>query len=160
MLHHWRIAIMALAALLSIEGAAADDLVREELRIPMAAAGPRGLEALLVRPRAPGRYPLALINHGSPRLAEDRPGMTPLEMLPMAQEFARRGWAAVTFMRRGYGGSDGNFVEGLGNCDNPDYVRAGTASATDSKAAIAALSKRPDVDALHIINAGISAGGF
>jgi pimeloyl-ACP methyl ester carboxylesterase len=63
-------------------------------------------------------------------------------------------------MRRGYGGSDGNFVEGLGNCDNPEYVRAGTASAADLKAAIAALSNRPDIDASRILSAGISAGGF
>jgi pimeloyl-ACP methyl ester carboxylesterase len=63
-------------------------------------------------------------------------------------------------MRRGYGGSDGNFVEGLGNCDNPDYVRSGTASAADLKAAITYLSSRSDIDASRIVSAGISAGGF
>ncbi len=38
----------------------------ESLRIPFAAAGPRGLEALLVRPDDGRRYPLALISHGTP----------------------------------------------------------------------------------------------
>jgi dienelactone hydrolase len=152
--------VTALALLLSVGTAAADDLVREDFRIPMAGAGPQGLEAVLVRPVGVGRFPLAVINHGSPRSAEDRPGMTPLGMLPVAQEFARRGWAAVTFMRRGYGGSGGDFVEGLGNCDSPDYVRSGTTSAADLRTAIVYLSKRADIDAAHILSAGISAGGF
>jgi dienelactone hydrolase len=155
-----RIFAVAVAALFSTQAAAADDLVREDLRIPMSAAGPKGLEGVLVRPRGPGRYPLALINHGSPRVAEDRAGMTPLQMLPVAQEFARRGWAAAIVMRRGYGGSGGNFVEGSGPCNNPDYVASGTTSAADLRAAIASLSQRPDVDSSRIVSAGISAGGL
>jgi len=160
MLQRWRIAIVALAALLNIEGAAADDFVREELRIPMAAAGPKGLEAVLVRPRGPGRYPLALINHGSPRSSADRPGMTPLAMLPVAMEFARRGWATAVVMRRGYGGSGGNWAEGYGSCENPDYVAGGIPSAVDLRTAIDYLSQRPDIDPSRIISAGVSAGGF
>jgi len=39
------------------------------------------LEALLVWPNDPGRYPLALIAHGSPRSGAERPEMTPLAML-------------------------------------------------------------------------------
>src|SRR5262245_23769841 len=64
--------------------------LREMLRIPVPGAGVRGLEAMLVRPAGEGRYPLALINHGSPRSAEERPNMTPLAFLPQATEFARR----------------------------------------------------------------------
>ncbi len=52
--------------------AAADELYREELRIPMAAAGPRGLEAVLIRPAGTRRYPLALISHGTPRDESER----------------------------------------------------------------------------------------
>ena len=44
------IALGCAAALAAIGGATAQTIVREELRIPMAEAGPRGLEALLVRP--------------------------------------------------------------------------------------------------------------
>ncbi len=54
-------------ALAATRPTAAQDYTREELRIPMAAAGPRGLEALLVRPADRGPYPLALISHGAPR---------------------------------------------------------------------------------------------
>ena len=50
--------------------AAAQDYARESLWIPFSAAGPRGLEALLVRPADGRRYPLALMSHGSPREAK------------------------------------------------------------------------------------------
>jgi hypothetical protein len=94
-------------------------------------------ESLLVRPDAPGRYPLALINHGSPRSAADRPNMTPFSMLPEAVEFARRGWAAVVMMRRGYGGSGGGWAEDYGACNNPNYLAAAASAAADLKTATA-----------------------
>jgi len=119
-----------------------------------------GLEALLVRPSDPGRYPLALLTHGSPRSAADRPNMTPLAMLPEALEFARRGWAAAVVMRRGYGNSDGGWVEGFGSCDNPNYVASGIASAADLKLALDFISHRQDIDPAHMIAVGVSAGGF
>ncbi len=71
--------------------AADDAFLQEPLRI-LLPSDLGTLEALLVRPNAPGRYPLALIAHGSPRSAAQQPNMTPLAMLPQALEFARRGW--------------------------------------------------------------------
>jgi dienelactone hydrolase len=82
------------------------------------------------------------------------------ESVGQAIEFARRGWAAVVVMRRGYGGSDGNWAEGYGSCANPNYIAAGTASAADLKAAIALLETRPDIDPSRVISVGVSAGGF
>ncbi len=119
-----------------------------------------GLEALLVRPSEPGRYPLALIAHGSPRSPAERQNMTPLAMLPQALEFARRGWAAVIVMRRGYGSSDGGWAETYGGCDNPNYIAAGVAGAADLKTTLEFLSHRPDIDPTRIIAVGVSAGGF
>ena len=148
-----------LAGLVS-ETAAADPYLKEELRIPFALAGQRGLEALLVRPNEPGRYPLALIAHGSPRSVEQHPKMTPWAMLPQAIEFARRGWAAVVVMRRGYGDSGGDGTDSYGPCVNPDYVAAGTAGAADLKASIDYLVNRPDIDRSRVISVGVSAGGF
>jgi hypothetical protein len=75
----------------------AAEIIREELRMP--AAGPRGLEALLVRSDEPGRHPLVLLNHGSPRVAAERPDMSPNELLPEAIELVRRGWTAAMMMR-------------------------------------------------------------
>jgi len=146
--------------LAAIVSARADDgFVREPLRI-LLPSDLGTLEALLVRPSAPGRYPLALLAHGSPRSAADRPAMTPLAMLPQALEFARRGWAAVIVMRRGYGKSDGGWAETYGDCANPNYTAAGTAGAADLKLAAEFLAHRPDIDPAHIIAVGVSAGGF
>jgi dienelactone hydrolase len=141
-------------------GAFAQNFMREEIRIPMAAAGPRGLEALVVRPDQLGRYPLALISHGSPRDAAERRKMSPFAFMPQAIEFARRGWAAVIVMRRGYGGSAGNWMESSGPCNDRDYVTSATTSAADLRAAIADLTRRDDIDATRIIGVGQSAGGF
>ena len=81
-------------------------------------------------------------------------------MLPQAIEFARRGWAAVVVMRRGYGNSGGEWADGYGYCGNPDYRRRGNAGAADLKAAIAFLVSRPDIDPSRVISVGVSAGGF
>jgi dienelactone hydrolase len=133
--------------------------ILQPLRVPL--AGDLGtLEALFIRPSEPGRYPLALIAHGSPRSPAERPDMTPLAMLPQALEFARRGWAAVIVMRRGYGGSDGGWAETFGGCGNPDYADAGLAGADDLKTTLEFVSHRPDVDPTRMIAVGVSAGGF
>jgi dienelactone hydrolase len=134
--------------------------LREMLRIPAPGAGTRGLEAMLVRPAQAGRYPLALLSHGSPRAAADRPKMTPLALLPQATEFARRGWAAAVVMRRGFGYSGGGFAENSGPCINPNYVAGIAAAVSDLRAAIAHLARRPDVDPSRILSAGQSAGGI
>lgn len=139
---------------------AAEPFLEEGLRVALPVSGSTGLEALLVRPDQPGRYPLALITHGSPRSGAERPDMTPLAMLPQALELARRGWAAVVVMRRGYGDSAGSWAENYGGCANPDYVAAGNAGAADLKAAIGFLARQPDIDASRTISIGVSAGGF
>jgi hypothetical protein len=61
----------------TMQCAAADGFHREDLRIPMAAAAPAGLEAMLVRPSGSGRYPLALIGHGAPRDPAARATVSP-----------------------------------------------------------------------------------
>ena len=134
--------------------------IREALRIAMPEAGAKGLEAVLVRPAAEGKYPLVLINHGAPRKPTDRAGMTPLTFLPQIMEFARRGWAVAAVMRRGYGDSGGGFAETPGPCQDPDYVASARSGARDLRAAIKHLSRRPDIDAKRIISVGQSAGGF
>ena len=155
-----RILLLVVLQLASAGIARADSpFVLQPLRVLL--GGDAGvLEALFVRPSAPGRYPLVLINHGSPRSAADRPNMTPLGLLPQAMEFARRGWAVVIVMRRGYGSSDGGWAEGFGSCDNPNYTAAGLAGAADLKKTIEFVAHRPDVDPTHIIAVGVSAGGF
>jgi dienelactone hydrolase len=158
----WAPVVIAAAILLGVVGQspAAEPYLQEELRIPFALAGPRGLEALLVRLAQPGRYPLALISHGSPRSVDEHTSMSASATLPQAIEFARRGWAAVVVMRRGYGSSGGEWADGYGSCGSPNYVAAATAGAADLKAAIAFLVRRPDIDPSRVIGVGVSAGGF
>jgi dienelactone hydrolase len=146
--------------LLSTGAAQAQEYLREEIRIPMPAAGRAGLEALFVKPNLPGRLPLVLINHGSPRKPEDRQGMTPLAFVPHAMEFARRGFAVAIVMRRGYGDSGGGYAESSGPCANADYFASANAAVADARAALAHLTKRPDIDATKVLSVGQSAGGF
>jgi len=118
------------------------------------------LEALLIKPSAPGRYPLALLTHGSPRDASARARMSAATWTAQTEEFARRGYVAVTVMRRGYGTSTAGWDESFGRCDNPDYERAARESARDLRAALEALRKRPEIDAERVIAIGQSAGGI
>ena len=71
--------------------ARAAEFFTEDLRIPMAEAGPQGLEAFLVRPAGAKRYPLALLSHGSPRSFDDRATMSAHNYYGIALEYARRG---------------------------------------------------------------------
>jgi len=149
--------VIAFAAL---QPALAEDYYQEELRIPMAAAGPPGLEALLIRPSAPGRYPLALITHGSTSDAKKRQEWTPYVFYRQAIEFARRGFAALVVMRRGNGDSGGGYAERGGCCTLATYLRTAKTGTDDLRAAIAGMQGRADVTTQGMIAIGISSGGF
>jgi dienelactone hydrolase len=126
----------------------------------MAAASPQGLEALLVRPAAPGRYPLALINHGTPRDSADRATMTARSYYKIGLEFARRGFASLIVMRRGYGTSPGGFADSYGSCASAAYLPAAAAAVSDLRAAVDAMKTREDVSLHGMIAVGHSAGGL
>jgi hypothetical protein len=146
----WLLGIwLALAG--TVVASADGPFVLQQFRVPLG-GDLGGLEALLVRPSEPGRYPLTLIAHGSPRPGLERPNITPLSMLPQALEFVRRGWAAVIVMRRGYGSSDGAWAETFGTCDNPNYIASGLAGAADLKMTLEFLSHRPDLDPTRMIS--------
>jgi dienelactone hydrolase len=131
------------------------------LRLPVEFDGESiELEALMVKPAAQGRYPLALITHGSPRLGEARRRMSAAQMSFQAEELARRGYVAVVVMRRGFGTSHGIWDESSGRCDAPDHEGAARESARDLRAALRALATRPEVDASRSVVIGQSAGGI
>jgi hypothetical protein len=87
--------------------ARAEGIRLDALQIPADIPGSNGrapqLEAIVVRPDDGQPHPLAVLNHGSPRSAEDRPKMSPYGLWAEAVAFARRGFVAVAFLRRGYG---------------------------------------------------------
>jgi dienelactone hydrolase len=152
--------LAALFVCIAMQPAVAESFHREDLRIPMEVAGPRGLEAMLLRPSGTRRYPLALISHGAPREAAARAPMSPYRTYRQALEFARRGFAALVFMRRGYGDSGGQYSESSGPCERRDYLRAARESARDLRAAIEAMRGRTDVSTDGMIAVGVSAGGY
>jgi dienelactone hydrolase len=137
-------------------------LVREATRVPFERAGgsPLQLEALVTRPDAAGRFPLIVLSHGAPRQEAERATFSAGNGSAVAIEFARRGWAVLTLIRRGYGASDGPFAEGPGPCAKPHYLAAGRKSAEDIVAGMRFMSRQPYVDASRTMLVGISAGGF
>jgi dienelactone hydrolase len=151
--------LVATAGLIWPRSAPAQGFHREDLRIAFADAGPRGLEALLIRPQTGTRLPLALISHGSPRDPSARATMSPYQFYAQAVEFARRGFAALVVMRRGYGTS-GGAAESGGPCGRRDYLAEARYAVADLKAAVAAMAVRADVTAEGMIAVGHSAGGF
>jgi dienelactone hydrolase len=122
--------------------------------------GPQGLETLLVWPDTPGKHPVVLLSHGSPRDAKQRSEMTALYYLPIAMEFARRGFAVAGVLRRGYGHSGGDWAESYGSCDNTHYLQAAKAGSADLHAAVRYLATQPQFDVNRMIAVGVSAGGF
>jgi len=118
------------------------------------------LDALLLYPDDGRAHPLAVVSHGSPRSASDRPGLSPASNAEQMLWFARRGWSVVAVLRRGYGRSEGGWAETYGSCADPDYVGAGLRGAADIAATIRALANDPHVDASRVLAVGVSAGAF
>ena len=130
-------------------------------RVAPGDGAPLWLEALVTRPDGPGRYPLALLSHGTPRQADDRKRASPLFSTAVAIEFAMRGWTVVTLMRRGYGLSQGEFTESAEPCDpQTDHRARGRAMAQDITEAVKTLADLPYVDTSRLLLLGVSAGGF
>jgi len=120
----------------------------------------QSLRTLTVTPPGPGPFPLAVISHGSPRDAAKRREIRLRGFLPVAEDFARRGYKAVVFARRGYAGSTGDYAERAESCTADGYARAAHAAAEDYAAVIAAAAADPTVDASTVVAVGQSAGGF
>ncbi|MDB5550484.1 MAG: Dipeptidyl aminopeptidase/acylaminoacyl-peptidase-like protein [Rhizobium sp.] len=120
----------------------------------------RELRVRLVLPEGNGPFPLALINHGSPRTAEERQAYNDPQYRELERWFLDRGYAVALPLRRGYGDAGGEWSETFVSCDNPDYVKAGLESAKDIEAALAALYERDDVSSAATIAVGQSAGGW
>ncbi|MEI9884965.1 MAG: hypothetical protein WDN08_00460 [Rhizomicrobium sp.] len=134
------------------------------LSIPMTdAGGGRHLlfGKLCVPDDAEGPVRLAVLNHGSPASAADRPKQQigSCDSEP-AQWMLGHGFAVLYAQRRGYGKTGGDWVEGYGTCDNPDYVRAGRETARDIAAIVDFGLRQPGIRPDGAVVAGVSAGGW
>ena len=159
------IALLAIAAIGPPAGAAEltqpAGLVREAIALAFRQSDGShlNLDAVVIRPAMGGRHPLVLVNHGSPRSAQARVNSAS-SLTANAIAFARRGWAVGLIARRGYGHSEGNFAEGYGSCEQPNYEGAGLASAQDIVQSARFLQSQPYVDPDRVLLVGVSAGGF
>lgn len=137
-------------------------LVREEFRIAAIIDGrDHALEALAVYPPGDGPFPLALFTHGSPRGGPAAfPSVVPHAFVPQMEEFARRGYASVIVMRRGFGESAGPVAEFQNVCDGADHRHTTREGGKDMRAAVAALRGRPKLDMSRFIAVGYSTGGM
>ena len=167
LLASFAVAALAFPALAQREAAhppgAVPGIERERITITISpgGAGPFKLEAMVTKPAGPGRHPLMIWSHGAPRDATDRPKTRANGAAEAVISFAQRGWTVVSLVRRGYGTSEGGYVEGVGfNCRNPDYEAQARVSGGDILEALKSLTKRADVDPSRIVLAGVSAGGF
>jgi dipeptidyl aminopeptidase/acylaminoacyl peptidase len=163
----------AIALLTFLVGPAAADtalpgLVQQDLLLPVTLADGRQvkLEATVIRPDRPERFPLVVLVHGTPRAIGEtlRTAMarqSPADLFNPAVAFAQRGYAAVSIMRRGFGRSEGRFAEALsGTCNNRDYLAVGRIAAEDVTGAVATLRGEPWVDPDRVLLLGHSTGGF
>jgi dienelactone hydrolase len=125
------------------------------------------LEVVVFKPFGAGPFPAVMFHHGStgnfinPSLSTDT-----YTSETMARFFVERGWLIAFAQRRGRGKSDGLYDEGF----TPDRSRysclqgpalAGFQRALlDVDAAASYVKDRSDVDASHLLSAGVSRGGI
>jgi pimeloyl-ACP methyl ester carboxylesterase len=118
------------------------------------------IEVTVLRPDGAGPFPLVVLNHGSPRSAQERRKWGRQRFVKQAEPFLAMGYAVIVPTRRGYGESGGEWAEGYGSCNDPDYYSAGLETAKDVLAALEAVRGEPWADTKRVVLAGHSAGGF
>jgi dienelactone hydrolase len=156
--------MLALLAALSWSAGALVDrpppgrFVQEDVRIP-AYSGRTTLAITILRPRGEGPFGAVILNHGVPLTERARSLESPQLLLHTAAAFARRGYAVLMPLRRGFGATGGEFAENPGACKNADYRRGERAAAADVLAAYRFARRLPYVDGSRVILAGQSAGG-
>ncbi|HZM32883.1 MAG TPA: prolyl oligopeptidase family serine peptidase [Burkholderiales bacterium] len=134
-------------------------LIEEKVNIP-AGDGRYAIVATILRPEGPGPYGAVVLNHGVSASARERARESSDLLIGAASVFARRGFAVVMPLRRGFGETGGQMAEDPGSCANPDYMRAERNAADDVMAAYEYARSLPYVDRSRMILAGQSAGAM
>ena len=134
-------------------------LVVEKVRIP-AGNGRYEVVATILRPEGPGPYGAVVLNHGVSASARERARESADLLIGAASVFARRGYAVIMPLRRGFGETGGPMAEDPGSCANPDYMRAERNAADDVMAAYQYAQTLPYIDSKRMILAGQSAGAM
>jgi dienelactone hydrolase len=143
---------------LGLDGESID---RRPITIPMAEAGPAGLEGLLIVPRTRAKPPLILILDGEHFSHLNQ--VKPEAFLPEALWFAREGWAVAIILRRGVGLSGGEESDHRlqkMKWSDATFEWLEQTNAQDLRAAYAYLATQPDVDATRTVAAGYFFAGL
>jgi dienelactone hydrolase len=114
----------------------------------------------ILRPQGAGPFGAIVLNHGVPLTAAERRVESPELLLETAAVLARRGYAVLMPLRRGFGATGGWFAENAGSCARPNYRGGEAAAAQDIMAAYDFARRLPYSDGSHMILAGQSAGGM
>lgn len=120
----------------------------EEVRIYNREGGDT-LAGTFIRPTAKGKYPVVVLITGSGPEDRDETVFAHKPFLVLADHLARKGFAVLRCDDRGTGASTGNYA----SATVPDF-------ASDVRAEVAFLRKRPDVDKKKIGLLGHSEGGI
>ncbi len=112
----------------------------------------------ILHPQGGGPFGAIVLNHGVPVAAGARSRESSEFFFHAASVLARRGYAVVMPLRRGFGATGGEFAEDAGSCANPDYDAGEAAAADDIMAAYEYARRLPYVDGSRMILAGQSAG--
>src|SRR5262245_14225001 len=118
------------------------------------------MQTRMLRPAGPGPCPLAIVSHGSPPDAAQRPVMQVPTYASASNWLLERGYLVALPLRRGYGETGGPWLENFGSCSTPDYYRAGLTTAEDIRTAADFLRDRSDVRRDRVLLVGVSAGGW
>ena len=118
------------------------------------------IDVTVLRPRGAGPFPIVVLSHGSPRSPAERRRDGRQRLTGPSEPFLAMGYAVIVPTRRGYGHSGGEWAEGYGPCNDPDYYKAGLETARDVRAAVDAVRGESWADTRRVILAGQSAGGF
>jgi dienelactone hydrolase len=130
-----------------------------EKRLP-GAARELHLEGFLYRPVASGPLPVLVFNHGSTGAGRVSPSATePYRYPEVARFFVERGWAVLIPMRRGRGGSGGEYLERY-DCDRTILAAGVERAVEDLDAALAFVSAQPWADPTRLLLGGMSRGGL
>ena len=115
----------------------------------------------LCRPNTDEPVGVAVVNHGSPPKASDRPTMKPSSCTSgVARYFLERQMIAAFPLRRGYGETGGAWAENYRTCSRANYGAAGLATAADIESTVSYLRGLPFVRGDRIMVVGQSAGGW
>jgi dienelactone hydrolase len=157
------LAVLVLLATVALRAAAAPAVTVDKAAgeiIAIATTSGATLKTRVLRPPGQGPFPLAVISHGSPASASQRPTMDVPTFAPASDWLLQQGYMVALPLRRGYGETGGAWAESYGSCSSPDYYRAGLTSAEDIAAAIAFFRGRLEVNRDRMLLIGWSAGGW